>query len=69
MKVIFRTQKYLKDCEVRKVSETKELMEDDFVWFNRLDGRIVEMLDTRKGIIKDTGFEYSVNIDWCEIEE
>ena len=74
MKVVFSKEKYMKDCEIIfQESETnivEEVIEEiPGIWFNRLDGKEVEMLDSRKGIIFDGGYEYQIDIDWCNIVE
>ena len=74
MKVVFSKEKYMKDCEIIfEESETnivEEVIEEiPGIWFNRLDGKEVEMLDSRKGIIIDGGYEYQIDIDWCNIVE
>lgn len=74
MKVVFSKEKYMKDCEIIfQESETnivEEVIEEiPGIWFNRLDGKEVEMLDSRKGIIIDGGYKYQIDIDWCNIVE
>ena len=74
MKVIFSKEKYMKDCELI-FQETKSnvvdlvLADESGAWFNRLNGREVKMYDNRKGLIIDEGYEYQINIDWCNIVE
>lgn len=74
MKVLFSKEKYMKDCQIF-FRETKSniielvLEEEPGAWFNRLNGREVKMLDSKKGVIIDKGHEYQININWCKIVE
>ena len=72
MKVLFSKEKYMKDCQIFfKESENSivelVLEEEPGAWFNRLNGREVKMLDSKKGIIVDNGYEYKIDINWCNI--
>ena len=74
MKVIFSKEKYMKDCKIF-FKETKPnivdlvLEEEPGAWFNRLNGREVKMFDSKKGVIIDKGYEYKIDINWCNIVE
>ena len=72
MKVIFSKEKYMKDSEIFFQGSESNIAEEVLaevpdIWFNRLNDREVEMLDSRKGIILDSGYEYQIDIDWCNI--
>lgn len=72
MKVIFSKEKYKKDCEIFFKESNHSVVglvleEEPGAWFNRLNGREVKMLDSKKGVIIDKGYEYKININWCNI--
>lgn len=59
-KYVFTKKKFIKDAGHRRYMETSK------PWADECDGRAVEVLDCKNGLIKTGEEPYRVNSEWCK---